>query len=207
VQSDPQPAVQESGPKARSFIEDARRRQIISATVATVAEIGFQRTTLAEVARRAGISKGVISYHFAGKDELLREVVLQIFQQGEDAMRPALAGAADPRAALHAYIRTNLAFVDANRPEMVALVEILSRSDLFSPEAEAPAIEALVRLFAAGHEAGLFRPFDSSVMAVTVRRAIDAAVDRLTHQPDHDVIAHAEELVELFDRATRKDPA
>jgi hypothetical protein len=29
----------------------------------------------------------------------------------------------------------------------------------------------------------------------------------LMREPDLDVIAHGEELVELFDRATRKDPS
>jgi AcrR family transcriptional regulator len=207
VRSDSQPSSQEPGPKVRSFIEEARRRQIIEATVETVAEAGFRGTTLASVARRAGVSKGVISYHFAGKDELLREVVLQIFQRGEEAMRPQIAAAPDPRQGLIAYLRANLAFIDGNRREMVALVTIFAGADLFPPEAEDPAVQGLVRLLAAGQEAGLFRPFDRTVMALTVRRAIDAVPDRLLREPDLDVIAHGEELVELFDRATRKDPS
>jgi AcrR family transcriptional regulator len=207
VRSDSQPLDQEPGPKVRSFIEEARRRQIIEATVLAVAELGFRGTTLAEVARRAGISKGVISYHFAGKDELLREVVLQIFERAEAAMLPGITAAADPRQALLAYLRGNLAFIDGNRHDVVALVTIFAGSDLFPPEAEAPALDGLRRLFAAGQEAGLFRPFDVTVMALTVRRAIDAVSDRLMHEPDLDVMAHGEELVELFDRATRKDPS
>ena len=38
---------------------------------------------MAEIARRAGISKGVISYHFAGKRELIEQVVNSVLEKGE----------------------------------------------------------------------------------------------------------------------------
>ena len=55
--------------EATSFIEEARRRQIIDTAIRTIATRGYSRTSLAEIAREAGISKGVISYHFEGKGE------------------------------------------------------------------------------------------------------------------------------------------
>ncbi|MFD6455458.1 TetR family transcriptional regulator, partial [Nocardia sp. NPDC060220] len=42
----------------RSFIEEARRRQIIAATVEVVSELGYANASLARIAERAGISKG-----------------------------------------------------------------------------------------------------------------------------------------------------
>lgn len=46
------------GQKAPTFIEQARRRQIVEAAVATVAEQGFGAASLAAIARTAGVSKG-----------------------------------------------------------------------------------------------------------------------------------------------------
>ncbi|WEL93058.1 helix-turn-helix domain containing protein, partial [Tsukamurella tyrosinosolvens] len=63
----------------RSFIEEARRRQIIAAAAEVLADEGYGRATLARIARQAGISKGVISYHFDGKDDLMRQVVIHLF--------------------------------------------------------------------------------------------------------------------------------
>ena len=64
------------GKKAeRSFIETARRAQIMAAAIDTIAEVGYGQASLARIAETAGTSKGVIIYHFGGKDELVRELV------------------------------------------------------------------------------------------------------------------------------------
>jgi hypothetical protein len=63
-------------------------------------------------------------------------------------------------------------------------------------------LEALLRQ---GQEEGDFRPFDARVMAVTIRRAIDALPSLFTSIPDLDVEAYGQELVTLFDRATRNE--
>src|SRR5690348_3623387 len=65
--------------KQRSFIEEARRAQIVASAIEVIAELGFARASLAQIARHAGISKGVISYHFGSKDELMVEVVTRVY--------------------------------------------------------------------------------------------------------------------------------
>ncbi|WP_338106680.1 TetR/AcrR family transcriptional regulator [Psychrobacillus psychrodurans] len=57
--------------KEMSFIEKARRNQIVECAIETIAEIGYAQASLGQIAKRAKISKGVISYHFANKEELL----------------------------------------------------------------------------------------------------------------------------------------
>lgn len=49
----------------------ARRRQILDAAVAVIAERGFARTTIRAIARRAGVADGTIYNYFANKDALL----------------------------------------------------------------------------------------------------------------------------------------
>jgi TetR/AcrR family fatty acid metabolism transcriptional regulator len=58
-----------------TFTETARRAQILRCAIEAIAESGYGRASLAEIARRAGVSKGVVSYYFASKDELLAQVV------------------------------------------------------------------------------------------------------------------------------------
>ena len=57
------------------------RAQIVAAAIDTVAEDGYANASLARIAVRLGISKGVISYHFAGKDDLIAEIISQVLQQ------------------------------------------------------------------------------------------------------------------------------
>jgi len=56
-----------------------------------------------------------------------------------------------------------------------------------------------------GQHEGEFRAFDLRVMAVTIRRAIDALPPLFIANPDLDASLYARELVTLFDRATCKE--
>lgn len=59
----------------RTFIETARRAQIAAVAIDTFAGLGCAGASFARIAERLGISRGLISYHFAGKDDLMRQVV------------------------------------------------------------------------------------------------------------------------------------
>ena len=61
--------------ESRSFVNSARRAQIVAAAIDTVAEVGCADASLARLAVRLGVSKGVISYRFAGKDDLIEQII------------------------------------------------------------------------------------------------------------------------------------
>ena len=70
----------------RSFVEAARRAQIVEAAIATIAEEGYARASFVRIAKRAAISPGLISYHFTAKDELITEVLRTFAQRVDRAM-------------------------------------------------------------------------------------------------------------------------
>lgn len=57
-------------------MEPYRRVQIINATLECIANSGLEGLTLDTIAKGAGVSKGVASYYFKGKDE----IILQSFR-------------------------------------------------------------------------------------------------------------------------------
>ena len=61
-----------AGGENRTFIETARRAQIVAAAIDTIADVGYAQASFARIAERLGISRGLISYHFTGKDEIGR---------------------------------------------------------------------------------------------------------------------------------------
>ncbi|HXU23401.1 MAG TPA: TetR family transcriptional regulator, partial [Tepidiformaceae bacterium] len=69
-----------------TFIEAARRAQLIDAAIDTLVEFGYARTTMAEIARRANISKSVISYYFESKETLLEQVVESVYRAGAETV-------------------------------------------------------------------------------------------------------------------------
>ncbi|WP_225029633.1 TetR/AcrR family transcriptional regulator [Xinfangfangia pollutisoli] len=65
----------------RKLPRDARRLQLIEATIETIARQGYSRTTLSEVARTAGLSHGLVNFHFETKDKLLVETLLYLAEE------------------------------------------------------------------------------------------------------------------------------
>jgi AcrR family transcriptional regulator len=57
------------------------RRRILDAVVESIAEVGFQRTTATEIARRAGVTWGAVQHHFGDKDGILVAVVEDSFNR------------------------------------------------------------------------------------------------------------------------------
>ena len=86
----------------------SRRTQsrIVEAVIDTVAERGISGTTLAQVARAAGVSQGVLVFHFGTKDELLAETLRRQNAEYRRLWQAALRDA-DPLARVLGLIRTD----------------------------------------------------------------------------------------------------
>ena len=56
---------------ARLDIRKIRKDEILEVATRLVARKGWQNTTLADIAREANVSLGVITYHFSNKDEIM----------------------------------------------------------------------------------------------------------------------------------------
>jgi AcrR family transcriptional regulator len=54
---------------------DARRLQMLAATIEVIVERGFPETRIADVAERAGVSPALVIYYFKTKDQLLTEAM------------------------------------------------------------------------------------------------------------------------------------
>ena len=57
------------------------RRRVLDAVVECIAELGFQRTTGTEIARRAGITWGAVQHHFGDKNGILAAVLEESFDR------------------------------------------------------------------------------------------------------------------------------
>jgi TetR/AcrR family transcriptional regulator, fatty acid metabolism regulator protein len=202
------------GQEGRSFIETARRAQLVQCAIDTIAEHGYPQATIARIADRAGVSRGVVSYHFAGKDELVTQVVTEVFTAGARVMLPAIAAESTAAGKLAAYIRSNAEYIATHRAHALAMLDIWTsyRTDTGDrldqamaaqpppPELAELDPEWILRL---GMETGEFRTLSARSVAIAVRRAIDGAVLQMSHDPKFDIESYATELVTLFDRATK----
>ncbi|MEV0993886.1 TetR/AcrR family transcriptional regulator [Nonomuraea sp. NPDC050202] len=193
-----------------SVTSSARRAQIVAATIATIAELGYHQASFARIAERAGLSSTrLISYHFDGKDELIGQAIATIYGDLSRFMHERVSAQRTASGALEAYIRSLVEYLGGHRAEMRAATEIFLN---FRPEGGTAAQDAatdlsqlahLERLLAWGQESGEFGPFSTRVMAMTVQRSLDGLPFLLEADPEADLAEYADELAALFARATR----
>jgi AcrR family transcriptional regulator len=188
----------------RSAAATARRAQVLEATIDVVAEEGFARASFARISERAGLSSTrLISYHFAGKAELVAALVEHVIAGIGEHVGALVMAAETPGDRLRAYIEGVVEYADAHRAPMSALLQVVM-SGAWGDGRPAPSDAThLERILADGQRSGAMRPFDTHVMASTIQRAVEAVPFQLEADADLDCTAYAAELVELFDRATR----
>ncbi len=184
----------------------------MAAAIDTIADLGYGQASLTRIAETAGTSKGVILYHFGGKDDLIREVAAEVAAKVQAYMRPRILAQSTGAGMLKAWIESNLAFMGEYRKHVVAAVEIVLNarsadgSRFFDFSAARQGVADLQQMLAHFQGTGEFRAnFDPLVMAMAIRSAIDAVPPRLAQDPELDVGHHARELADLFHIATRPD--
>lgn len=69
------PAARIDATLPRKAARDIRRAQLIEATIFALARKGYAALTLSDVAKEAGLSTGIVIFHFASKDGLLAAVL------------------------------------------------------------------------------------------------------------------------------------
>jgi betaine-aldehyde dehydrogenase len=97
------------GASSRDEAEELRRMQLVEVTIDSLAEVGYVGTTLAEIARRAAVSPGLVAHYFGDKDGLLEAAFRALARALAARMRARLALARTPRGRVQAVIDTNLA--------------------------------------------------------------------------------------------------
>jgi TetR/AcrR family transcriptional repressor of bet genes len=69
------------------------RLRIIEATMEVIASEGFSGVTMAKVAEKAGLSRGIGNFHFQSKEQLLLETLRTLYKEFDDGWRTAVTDA------------------------------------------------------------------------------------------------------------------
>lgn len=154
-------------PATRARLEEHRRAQILEAAAAVFARKGFDRATIADIARAAGLAEGSIYNYFRSKEALLVHIPRQLVQPVLTPLlesRPAPATAAEMEALL---LRVGAAAVERVRANTRFLKVFLSALPHLSPETRETYVlrllppiyvaEALKQMLAHGIRCGYIR--------------------------------------------------
>jgi TetR/AcrR family transcriptional regulator, fatty acid metabolism regulator protein len=194
-----------------TFTQRKRHAQLIECALDAIVELGFPGTSVGEVAKRAGVSKGVVTYHFAAKDDLIFAVVARIFDSITEALETRLRGTS-PETFVADYINAWVDYYRTQTRYMLAIREIWGNfrdedgHQHFGPQAVDGELGVVRQVLEYGQAQGILRDFDAQVMAASIKAALDALLNQFAVDPELDLEAYGRELVTLFDRASRPDP-
>lgn len=194
---------------SRTFVQGARRVQLIDCAIDVIADVGVDRASMVRIAERAKVNRGVISYHFDDRDDLFDGVVIAVYELASREVGPGVMSATTPGDALAAFIEGSIAFYARYPRHMLALSAIFAsgrtvpqraRENRGEHTAEMLEVESIL---AAGKRDGSFRDFDTSIMARTLRAALDSALRRLVAGDSPQLLA--DELRKTFEATTIRE--
>lgn len=113
------------------MIEDARDR-ILAACTAVIARNGLARFRMSDVAREAGVSIGLLPYHFGDRDGLLQAALDEVTAGAARRATP-VSGAPAPAAQLEAFLCAEFGDAPGIRAGSTAWNELRAAA-VFDPE-------------------------------------------------------------------------
>lgn len=173
-----------------SFVRQARRAQIVDVAIGVVADVGLAAASTVAIARRAGVSRGVLTYHFRDRGDLVDAVVEQVYRVAREHLAPTVAAAGSPDVALRAFVAGSIAFYAQFPDHMAALSEIFAAAGRTGPDGRDTRgdhhreLDDVATLLGAGQADGSFRAFDVDLMAAGVRALLDVALTRVRRGDD-----------------------
>ncbi|MEB8085678.1 TetR family transcriptional regulator [Staphylococcus pseudoxylosus] len=166
------------------FIADARREQMMDATIETLNEIGYKKVSLSKIAKKAGISTGLISYHFSGKDDLIQHTFLYLIQQELHYIQEKVKSLENSSKQLTAYINASLDYQYTKPKNNIALIEIVfnARNSENIPyylldDDDNDLLKNLLRdILTRGQISGCFSDFCPEIMTVMIQGIISESM-------------------------------
>ena len=113
-------------PQARTATRlppEERRDEILEAAREVFAERGYQKASMREIARRAGITQAALYYHFENKEDLLIIILEQFSNDFYQSLLGCMTRAQGPEAGLRSMLRTHIDVIGARRKDIKILVE------------------------------------------------------------------------------------
>lgn len=119
---------------ARPSNTKARREQIVSGFQSALAQFGYEKATISSIAKAAGLTTGLIHYHFKSKQEIFLALVTKLGESLNERYHTMCAKATSPEEKLTAFLNSRLATGKDQDPEAVACWVAIGAEALRQPE-------------------------------------------------------------------------
>ncbi|MCB0686465.1 MAG: TetR/AcrR family transcriptional regulator [Saprospiraceae bacterium] len=120
-------------PRSPAQIEEIRQRSmrlILDSALHLFAHQGFHNTTISQIAKRAGVSKGLIYNYFSSKEELVGGIIQEAMETGEEIMSTIKDREMDPWEAIDKSIDDIFLLVEKNPTYWKLLMSLSFQDDV-----------------------------------------------------------------------------
>ncbi|MDX9724357.1 MAG: TetR/AcrR family transcriptional regulator [Myxococcota bacterium] len=149
-----------------------RKVQITQALMQVMAKRGYDRASIQDVARAAGLTPGLVHYHFKNKQEILLSLLQELVSQHQAQLAALLTQAqGDPISELEAFLDLHLGLGAHANSEALACWLLISAEALREPD---------IRLVFAESMAAL-----RAQLSTIIARGIDASCFACSPQDTH----------------------
>lgn len=180
---------------------EVRINEITEAAIDVFLEKGYESTTMAVIAQKAGISKGGLYHYFKSKDMILIKANEKISTKVLELMEKALECSSVREGILY-YIKNYISYWLENPREtsflFLSMAKMLENPDLlkYYQRYTAEYMAFFECAFTMGIQLGEFEPHNVKASAVTLMAALDGVLGYMLFDEDlvlEDVIQHFEE--------------
>ena len=190
---------------AKNRIEKNHKyQQILEAAIKVFARQGFHQSTVAQIAKEAGVADGTIYLYFKNKDDILVQFFNYKTKQVFDSFRTEVGRADSSLDKLRYLIRRHLEEFQRNR-EMAIVYQVETHQNSRLAEAQIKEMSQMYRdliseIVEQGQQEGKIR---KDLYVGLVKRFIIGAVDEVINtwlhsDGEYDLVSMADPLVELF---------
>jgi TetR/AcrR family fatty acid metabolism transcriptional regulator len=161
--------------------KEAKRERILDAAVREIAGRGYHRTTVSDIAGRAGVADGTIYLYFKGKEDILVSVFERAMQRfNEEAQRIVGDGDGNPEHRLRRIVALHLTLLGEDR-DLAVIFQVEFRHTLHVLERLSRSrmrdyLALIAQVVEDGKAHGVFKP---DVDAMFVAKAVFGMLDEM----------------------------
>ena len=187
---------------AKNEPKEVRVNEIIQAAIEEFIEKGYDGASMDQIAKRAGVSKGGVYYHFPNKEVLLMMANEKISEPVIAMMEKAMKNTS-PSEGLREYIKEYIFYWGARPVELsfifLSMVKALQQPVLmeYYKEYTTQATEFYVGMFAMAVEAKELEIEDVEAYGISLMGALDGLVTYTIICPEYDIEAQAERFSKI----------
>lgn len=173
-----------------TFIEDARRRQIIDAARKIFLATGFEKTTIQQIADTIEVSKGVILYHFGSKSGLGKAVLEETLITYGEHISGQLSEITTATGKILAFPMICAGYFECHQDEFALYMDALGsfgevhEKRNYMAYADGVQREYLARLITAAKREGSFKGVNTQALADTIQAFVDGINSQYCADPE-----------------------